>query len=177
MNYVVIASEADIRELKIKMITKMKSIIVMEHCVFQQKILDIWCVSWSGTTCLIAKRKKNLWRSAIYSKVLSCKPTFLLKLTLYSSTKTDTPPLFFQIRKIFKIRKIFLRKLWQPWNFLNFSAASALVSYKEVSYKKKSVLTLTNEIEERIFLSHWFWPWYFYAPSFWLIFILSFVNP
>ena len=61
---------------------------------FQPNIWCIWCVSRFGTTSLIAKPEKHLRQSVIFSKVPSCKPTSLLKLTFHSSTKTDTSFLF-----------------------------------------------------------------------------------
>ena len=62
--------------------------------VFSPKICCIYCASQFLTFSLIAKGKKHLRSTAIFSKVPSFKPSSLLKLTLHSSTRTDTRILF-----------------------------------------------------------------------------------
>ena len=92
---------------------------------------EIWCicrVSRFRTISYTLKHENSLWRSVIFSKVLSCKATSLLnwhstpllKLALHSS------PCFLD----YQYMKTFLGKFRQPWNFLNFSATSAEVCYK-----------------------------------------------
>ena len=75
----------------------------MEHSVFEPKIWCIWCIR---NISLIAKRKKHLQRSVIFSKVSSCKPTSLLQLALHTSTKTHSP--LFQFLR-FSIYETFLK--------------------------------------------------------------------
>ena len=54
--------------------------------------------------------------------------------------------------------KSILGKLRQPWKFINFSATSALISYKLVSCKKrvfaKNGLPEITEISEDLFISN-----------------------
>ena len=87
----------------------------------------MWYVQ-SAIISLIAKRKKDLPRSVIFSKVPSSKPTSLLKLTLHSSSSLLD----------FQYTKIFWGKFGIPGSFFT----SALVSYKLVSYKIKIVYVM-----------------------------------
>ena len=69
------------------------------------------CVLRFTPISFIAKRKKHLWRRVVFSKVPSCKPTSLLKLTLYSSSRFS---------QIFNIRKIYYESYDNLESFLIF---------------------------------------------------------
>ena len=79
---------------------------------------------------MIMKTHKLLWNIALFISVAVQWNDFKTIFALLSNFLD------------FQYTNIFLEKLWQPWKFLDFSATSALVSYKLICYKKSVTVVL-----------------------------------